>query len=124
MRAAILAVQLPDVDDAAFAASLAELHRLGQTLGVEVVATVTQKRDTLEPGTVVGSGKLGELKGVIGVKADGDGGRGDEDEDEDGDEDGERTGAVRRSWSITTSRRRRRATSRRRPASRCWIAPR
>jgi GTPase len=43
MRAAILAVQLPDVEDAAFAASLAELRRLGQTLGLEVVATVTQK---------------------------------------------------------------------------------
>ena len=71
MRAAILAVQLADVDDAAFAASLAELHRLGQTLGVEVVATVTQKRDALDPAAVVGSGKLAELKAVIGVKAEG-----------------------------------------------------
>ncbi|HVT05933.1 MAG TPA: GTPase HflX [Polyangia bacterium] len=85
MRAAILAVQLPEVDDAAFAASLAELHRLGQTLGVEVVATVTQKREALDPGTVVGSGKLAELKGVIGVKAGG----------EDGDEDGGETDKIR-----------------------------
>jgi len=85
MRAAILAVHLPEVDDAAFAASLAELHRLGQTLGLQVVATVTQKRESLDPGTVVGSGKLGGLKGVIGVKAAS--GDGDEDEDEDGDPD-------------------------------------
>jgi GTPase len=69
MRAAILAVQLPDVEDAAFAASLAELRRLGQTLGLEVVATVTQKREALEPGAVVGSGKLSELKILLGRPA-------------------------------------------------------
>ena len=34
LRAALVAVQLPDVDDDAFAASLAELRRLGRTLGV------------------------------------------------------------------------------------------
>ena len=52
MRAAILAVQLPGVDDHAFAASIAELHRLAQTLGVSVVATVTQKRDALDSAAV------------------------------------------------------------------------
>jgi len=60
-RAAIVAVQLPEVDAEAFAASVAELHRLGRTLGVEVVATVTQRRPTLDPGAVLGSGKLAEL---------------------------------------------------------------
>ena len=64
VRAAVVAIQLPDVDDDAFAASLAELGRLGRTLGVEVVATLTQKRRALDPGTVVGSGKLEELKAL------------------------------------------------------------
>src|SRR5688572_20847544 len=64
IRAALLAIQLPDADDAAFAASLAELGRLGRTLGVEVVATVTQRRRTLDAGAVVGSGKLDELKAL------------------------------------------------------------
>jgi GTP-binding protein HflX len=67
MRAAVLAVQLPGADDAAFAASIAELHRLGQTLGLQVVGTVTQRRDALDPGTVVGSGKLAELKALVGA---------------------------------------------------------
>jgi GTP-binding protein HflX len=61
LRAAIVAVQLPDADDDAFAASVAELHRLGRTLGVEVVATLTQRRPSLHPGAVIGSGKLAEL---------------------------------------------------------------
>jgi GTPase len=64
LRAALLAVQLPDVGDAAFAASIAELHRLGRTLGVDVVETITQRRAALHPGTVVGSGKLGSLKAL------------------------------------------------------------
>ena len=53
LRAAIVAVQLPDVDDEAFAASVAELHRLGRTLGVQVVATVTQRRQSLHPAAVL-----------------------------------------------------------------------
>ena len=58
LRAAIVAVQLPDVDDEAFEASVAELHRLGRTLGVVVVATVTQRRQSLHPAAVLGSGWL------------------------------------------------------------------
>jgi GTP-binding protein HflX len=69
LRAAIVAVQLPDTDDAAFAASVAELHRLGRTLGVEVVATLTQRRPSLHAGTVVGSGKLAELTALAGAGA-------------------------------------------------------
>jgi GTP-binding protein HflX len=59
-------VQLPDVDDRAFEASVAELHRLARTLGTDVVATVTQRRESLHVGTVVGSGKLAEVKAVVG----------------------------------------------------------
>ena len=44
LRAAFVAVQLPDADDQAFAASIAERVRLGRTLGVEMVATVTRRR--------------------------------------------------------------------------------
>ncbi len=65
MRAALLAVQLPGVDDQAFAASIAELHRLAQTLGLEVAESVTQKREALDPAAVVGSGKLAELQTAI-----------------------------------------------------------
>jgi len=70
LRAALVAVQTPDVDDAAFAASVAELGRLARTLGVDVVAVVTQRRATLHPGSVVGSGKLAELQVLAGVTAD------------------------------------------------------
>jgi GTP-binding protein HflX len=69
LRAAVVAVHLPDVDDRAFAASLAELHRLGRTLGVAVVATVTQRRQTLHPAAVLGSGKLAELQALAGRSA-------------------------------------------------------
>ena len=92
LRAALVAVQTPDVDDAAFAASVAELERLGRTLGVDVVATVTQRRATLHPGTVVGSGKLALLQALAGVKAGAEDGDGDDDDDDD--DDGDDDGAV------------------------------
>src|SRR4051812_26126715 len=87
LRAAVVAVQLPGVDDQAFAASIAELRRLGRTLGVDVVATVTQKRKTLHPAALFGSGKLAQLQALTGRTAAEI--AGDEDDDEDGDEDGE-----------------------------------
>jgi GTP-binding protein HflX len=68
VRAALVGIQLPDADDETFAASIAELGRLGRTLGVEVAGTLTQRRRALDPGTVVGSGKLDELK-ALGVDA-------------------------------------------------------
>ena len=81
VRAALVAVQLPDVDDVAFASSIAELHRLGRTLGVEVVGTVTQRRVSLAPAAVLGSGKLAGLRALVGGAAATDEGR-------DGDPDG------------------------------------
>ncbi len=60
-RALILAVQLPGVSDDAFESSLTELARLGRTLGLDVVARVTQKRTALAHASVVGEGKLREL---------------------------------------------------------------
>ena len=56
-RAVLLGVQLPDVSDAEFASSLAELARLAKTLGLEVVGRVAQRRSRLAPGAVVGEGQ-------------------------------------------------------------------
>src|SRR5687768_12998155 len=64
-RAVLLAVQLPDVDEAELADSIAELGRLAKTLGVEVVAKMTQRRDRFDPGAYVGTGKREELKKLI-----------------------------------------------------------
>lgn len=60
-RAVLVAVQLPSISDPEHEASLAELGRLVTTLGYEVVGTVTQRREALASGTVLGEGKLQEL---------------------------------------------------------------
>jgi GTP-binding protein HflX len=60
-RAVLLGVQLAGVADGEFASSLDELARLAKTLGFSVVGRVTQKRARLDPGAVVGGGKLKEL---------------------------------------------------------------
>ena len=60
------ASRLPDVDDVAHAASLEELGRLVKTLGYEVVGTVSQKRDEIGGGTVLGKGRLEELAAITG----------------------------------------------------------
>jgi GTPase len=79
-RAAIVAVQLPDAELPAFNASVAELGRLARTLGLEVVAQVTQRRSALHAATVVGSGKLAILKSLVGRAADAD----EADDEDDG----------------------------------------
>ena len=60
-RAVLVGVQLPQVTDEAFAASLRELERLGETLGLALVGRVTQRRPSLAAAAVVGEGKLREL---------------------------------------------------------------
>jgi GTP-binding protein HflX len=88
-RAALVAVQLAGVDDAAFASSVAELHRLARTLGLTVAVTITQRRQALDRTAVLGKGKLDELRRSV------TGGRGEEEEDADGDgEDGENKGEI------------------------------
>jgi GTP-binding protein HflX len=67
-RAVLVGVQLPGVSDADHAADLAELGRLVQTLGLDVVATVTQRRDALAAAAVLGEGKLKELADLTGGK--------------------------------------------------------
>jgi GTP-binding protein HflX len=65
-RAVLLGVQLPGVSDPEHAHSLDELARLAKTLGMQVVGRVTQRRPRLDPGAVVGAGKLRELAGWTG----------------------------------------------------------
>ncbi|ATB37184.1 GTP-binding protein [Cystobacter fuscus] len=64
--AVLVGVQLPNVSDTEHAADLAELGRLVHTLGYEVVATVSQRRDGVAAGTVLGTGKLEELARLTG----------------------------------------------------------
>jgi len=57
---ALLAAVVTDGD-----ASLDELARLADTAGAEVVGTIVQRRDRLDPATLAGSGKLQEIRRVI-----------------------------------------------------------
>src|SRR4051794_2431994 len=67
-RAILVGVQVPSVDDAAHAASLAELGRLVKTLGYEIVATVSQKRAAIDGSAVLGKGRLAALAAMTGGK--------------------------------------------------------
>jgi GTP-binding protein HflX len=60
-RAVLVGIQLPGVDADEHAASLAELARLVDTLGFDVVGEVSQKRTALAPAAGLGPGKLKEL---------------------------------------------------------------
>jgi GTP-binding protein HflX len=60
-RAVVVGVQLPDVTDDDFQSSIEELRRLARTLGLDVVAAVTQRRPSLSKASVVGEGKLHEI---------------------------------------------------------------
>ena len=66
--AVLVSVQLPGVSEVDHEADLAELGRLVHTLGFDVIATVTQRRDALAPAAVVGEGKLKELADLTGGK--------------------------------------------------------
>ncbi|MBI1853434.1 MAG: GTPase HflX [Planctomycetes bacterium] len=65
-RAVIVGVQLKGVSDAEHESSLDELARLANTLGLEVVARITQKRDSIATAAVVGEGKLREIAALTG----------------------------------------------------------
>ncbi|HTJ81458.1 MAG TPA: GTPase HflX [Polyangiaceae bacterium] len=57
----LVAVQLAGVTDVEHAADVGELRRLVETLGLQVVGVVSQRRSRLRAGTVLGVGKLEEL---------------------------------------------------------------
>ena len=59
--AVVAAVQLPNVNDIEFEASLAELRDLAKTLGFEIAATFTQKRSSFDTTAYLGTGKREEI---------------------------------------------------------------
>src|SRR3979490_1130296 len=65
-RAILVGIQIPGVDDGGQAASIEELGRLVKTLGYEVVGAISQKRDEIDGGTVLGKGRLEELAAITG----------------------------------------------------------
>jgi GTP-binding protein HflX len=60
-KAVLVSLQLPAQSDEEHEADLAELARLVDTLGLDVVGTVEQRRGHPRAGTVLGLGKLEEL---------------------------------------------------------------
>ncbi|MCL6262502.1 GTPase HflX [Craterilacuibacter sp. RT1T] len=71
--ALVASVQLPDVSDVEFEASLAELSELAKTLGFQVVQTFVQKRSSFDRTAYLGVGKLEEVSMFVnrGVRSDG-----------------------------------------------------
>jgi GTPase len=64
-RAVVAAVQRPSVSDIEFEASLSELRELAKTLGIEVVATFTQKRSSFDSSGYLGTGKREEVRRFV-----------------------------------------------------------
>jgi len=67
-KAILVAVLLPERDEAEVRRSLDELRRLASTLGLSVVGEMTQKRSRLHPGHVLGEGKIADLKAMVAAK--------------------------------------------------------
>jgi len=64
--AVLFSVQTHGVSDEENKSSLLELRRLVETMGLKVVATLTQRRPKPEMGTLLGAGKLKELAAYTG----------------------------------------------------------
>ncbi len=62
----VVAVQLPNVTDVEFDASITDLRQLAKTLGFQVVRTFTQKRPRFDPTAYLGEGKRDEIRRFIG----------------------------------------------------------
>ncbi len=63
--AVVAAVQLPNVTDVEFEASLTELRELAKTLGFEVVHTFIQKRSSFDSTAYLGVGKRQEIRDFV-----------------------------------------------------------
>jgi len=63
--AVVAAVQLPNVSDAEFEASLAELRDLAKTLGYTITTTFTQKRSSFDRTAYFGIGKREEIRTFV-----------------------------------------------------------
>lgn len=68
--AIVAAVQLPNVTDIEFEASLNELRELAKTLGYAVVHTFTQKRTNFDTTAYLGAGKRQEISEFVNQAAD------------------------------------------------------
>ena len=67
--AVVAAVQLPNVSDVEFEASLAELRDLAKTLGYQITATFTQKRSSFDSTAYLGTGKREEIRRFVDSEA-------------------------------------------------------
>ncbi len=63
--AVVAAVQLPNVNDIEFEASLVELRELAKTLGYKVVDTFVQKRSSFDTTAYLGAGKREEIRSFV-----------------------------------------------------------
>ncbi|MBY0475819.1 MAG: GTPase HflX [Nitrosomonas sp.] len=63
--AVVAAVQLPNVNDIEFEASLAELRELAKTLGYKVINTFIQKRYSFDTTAYLGAGKREEIRSFV-----------------------------------------------------------
>ena len=62
-RVILLGVELPDTEN--FEMSMEELASLAETAGAEVVSSYRQKRDKYDSKSLIGSGKLAEIKAIV-----------------------------------------------------------
>jgi hypothetical protein len=106
-------LQLPNVTDLEFEASLAELRDLAKTLGYEVTATFTQKRSSFDATAYLGTGKREEIRAFV----DSEPAPGAFEKPQHAAADPE-AGRIEAISSTTRSRPRRRATWKRRSAAR------
>ena len=67
--AVVAAVQLPNVSDIEFEASLVELRELAKTLGYKVVNTFVQKRSSFDTTAYLGAGKREEIRCFVNNEA-------------------------------------------------------
>jgi GTP-binding protein HflX len=68
-KAIVASVQRPNISDAEFEASLAELRELAKTLGYRVVHTFTQKRAGFDTTGYLGVGKRQEVREFVAAQA-------------------------------------------------------
>ena len=62
-RVMLLGVELPDTEN--FEMSMEELASLAETAGAEVVSSYRQKREKYDSKSLIGSGKLAEIKAIV-----------------------------------------------------------
>ena len=68
--AVVASVQLPEVSDVEFEASLAELRELAKTLGFTVTRTFTQKRSGFDAAAYLGAGRREDIRVFVNAEAD------------------------------------------------------